>query len=108
LNLPNFALAPIRASGMGFYSYLFRYMYTGAASEPFIGRCETLRTDFLGFLERSGVQASAELREFVQTANPRNTSQHGDWRGYYDQALADAVAKHDATVIERFNYAFTA
>ncbi len=106
LNLPNFALAPIRASGMGFYSYLFRYMYTGVANEPFVGRCETLRADFLGFIERSGVEASADLREFVQTASPRNASQHGDWRGYYDRQLADAVAEHDASVIERFNYAF--
>jgi hypothetical protein len=106
LNLPGFALAPIRGSGMGFYSYLFRYMYTGAASEPFVGRCETLRADFLGFLERTGVDASTELREFVLTAGPRNTSQHGDWRGYYDHALAEAVARHDASVIERFAYRF--
>jgi hypothetical protein len=106
LNLPNFALAPIRGSGMGFYSFLFRYMYTGAAIDLFVGQCETLRTDFLGFLERSGVQASADLREFVQAASPRNTSQHGDWRGYYDQALADAVTRHDASVIERFGYRF--
>ena len=106
LNLPNFALAPIRASGLGFYSYLFRYMYTGAASEPFVGTCENLRADFLGFLERSGIEASLELLEFIQTASPRNTSQHGDWRSYYDQALADAVARYDSSVIERFGYRF--
>lgn len=106
LNLPNFALAPIRASGLGFYSYLFRYMYTGAAVEPFIGRCENLRADFLGFLERSGVETSAELREFVLHANPRNTSAHGDWRGYYDRALAEFVAQRDAPIIDRFGYRF--
>ncbi len=106
LNLPNFALAPIRGSGMGFYSYLFRYMYTDAAVELLIGRCENLRADFLGFLDRTGIDASTELREFVQTASPRNASRHGSWRDYYDRALADAVAERDASVIERFGYSF--
>ena len=106
LNLPRFALAPIRDSGLGFYSYLFRYMYTGTAIEPYVGKCETLRTDFLGFLDRAGVAATPGVREFVRTASPRNTSNHSDWRGYYDRALADAVARHDASVIERFAYRF--
>ncbi|MDR3386289.1 MAG: hypothetical protein P4L92_04495 [Rudaea sp.] len=107
LNLPNFALAPIRGSGMGFYSYLFRYMYTGTAIEPFVGRCENLRADFLGFLERSSVEVTAGLREFVQTASPRNSSQHGDWHEYYDRTLANAVAERDASLIEPFSYRFS-
>ena len=108
LNLPNFALAPIRASGMGFYSFLFRYMYTrsGPGPEPEIGRCENLRADLLAFLERIGAPTSADLREFVLDASPRNTSQHGDWRDYYDRDLADLVEERDATLIKRFGYAF--
>jgi hypothetical protein len=106
LNLPNFALSPIRASGDGFYSFLFRYMYTATGMEPVIGRCETLRADFSGFLERVGVPIGAPLREFIDSASPRNVSQHGDWRGYYDRALADLIAERDANVIERFGYRF--
>jgi len=106
LNLPNFALAPIRASGMGFYSFLFRYMYTGAAGEAWIGRCETLREDFLRFLENVGAPIGADLREFIDNAAPRNTSRHGDWHGYYDRELAELVAQRDASVIERFAYRF--
>lgn len=108
LNLPNFALAPIGGSGLGFYGFLFRYMYTGTAGEPWIGRCETLRTDFREFLERAGVPLEAELRDFIDNAAPRNTSRHGDWRGYYDRELADLVAQRDASVIERFGYRFDA
>jgi hypothetical protein len=106
LNLPNFALAPIRGSGLGFYSFLFRYMYTGSGVEPVIGRCENLRADFLDFLERVGAPISAELRDFVVNAGPRNASQHGDWREYFDQELAELVAARDASVIERFDYRF--
>lgn len=106
LNLPNFALARIRASGLGFYSFLFRYMYTDPGLEPQIGRCEELRAGLLAFFERHGVPVANELREFVQAAPPLNTSAHGDWRGYYDRALADLVAERDASVIERFDYRF--
>ncbi len=106
LNLPNFALAPIRGSGLGFYSFLFRYMYTSPGIEPAIGRCENLRADLLAFFGRVGVPVSAELREFVETAAPRNTSAHGDWRDYYDRELADFVGERDASVIERFAYRF--
>jgi hypothetical protein len=104
LNLPDFALAPIRGSGLGFYSFLFRYMYTDAGIEPVIGRCESLRTDFLGFLERVGAPVSDESRDFVLNASPRNVSQHGDWRDYYDRELAELVGERDASVIERFGY----
>ena len=34
LNLPGFALAPIRGSGMGFFSFLFDYMYGAEQSGP--------------------------------------------------------------------------
>jgi len=106
LNLPNFALAPIRSSGMGFYSFLFRYMYTSPGIEPVIGRCENLRAELLAFLERVGAPVSGELREFVETATPRNTSAHGDWHDYYDRDLADLVGERDASVVERFGYRF--
>jgi len=108
LNLPGFALAPIRGSGLGFYSFLFRYMYTGGASEPWIGRCETLRADLRAFLERVGVTLDAPAREFIDQASPRNASQHGDWRGYYDAELARLVAQRDAEVVETFEYRFDA
>ena len=108
LNLPAFALAPIRGAGLGFYSFLFRYMYTAPGLEPLIGTCENLRADLLGFFDRCGIDTTAALREFVQTAPPRNTSAHGDWRGYYDRELADLVAARDASVIERFGYRFGA
>jgi hypothetical protein len=106
LNLPNFALAPIRGSGLGFYSHLFRYMHAAPGLDPVVGTCENLRADLLGFFERYGIDTPAALREFVQSAPPRNASSHGDWRGYYDRELADLVAMRDASVIERFGYRF--
>lgn len=106
LNLPAFALAPIRGSGLGFYSFLFRYMYTAPGLEPLVGRCENLRADLLGFLEAHAGDVGADLRDFVLTAAPRNASAHRDWRDYYDAGLAALVAERDAPVVERFGYRF--
>jgi hypothetical protein len=108
LNLPGFALAPIRDSGKGFYSYLFDYMYGGSRGPLTIGRVESLRTDLLAFLERLGPPISAELRAFIEQAAPRNTSSHGRSGGYYDDALAALVAERDRALIDRFGYRFEA
>jgi hypothetical protein len=106
LNLPRSALAPIRGSGLGFYGYLFDYMYAAPGLAPSIGTCENLRADLLGFFDAHGIAASPELRDFVRDAPRRNVSEHGDWRDYYDAELAALVATRDAGVIERFGYRF--
>ena len=106
LNLPSFALAPILDSGLGFYSFHFRYMYTAPRIDPVIGRCENLRRDFLDFLGRVAAPVADELRDFVLDAPPRNTSRHGDWRDYFDRDLAELVAQKDAGIVDRFGYRF--
>lgn len=106
LNLPAFALEPIRGSGLGFYSYLYRYMYGEPDPSLFVGRTESLRTDLLHFLTRIGVEVSAPMRQFVLEQGPRNTSSHGAWREQYSAALAAEVASRDRHVTERFDYRF--
>lgn len=105
LNLPGFALAPIRGSGLGFYAYLFQYMFAGAARLA-VGRMEALRTELVSLLDQVGEPVNEELRHHVTTAAPVNTSEHGDYAGYYDAALRDRVAERDAMIIERFGYRF--
>jgi hypothetical protein len=105
LNLPGFALAPIRGSALGFYAYLFEYIFAGARRLE-VGRMEALRSDLTDLLERVGEPVHDALRRHVATAAPVNTSKHGDYAGYYDAALRDRVAERDATIIERFGYRF--
>lgn len=105
LNLPGFALAPIRGSRLGFYAYLFQYIFAGAPRLE-VGRMESLRTDLLGLLERVGEPVNEELHRHVATAAPVNTSRHDGYADYYDAALRDRVAERDAMIIERFGYRF--
>lgn len=108
LNLPGFALAPIRGSNLGFYSFLYRYMYAGCASPPHIGRMESLPGALLDLFDATGQVASPALRDHLQGARPANTSRHGDYASYYDPGLRDRIAAQDALVIGRHGYAFGA
>lgn len=106
LNLPGFALAPIRDSGLGFYSYLYHYLYSGEGGDLVVGRTESLRTDLLAALQRFDVPIDAALHDHIRDAPALNTSRHADWRSYYDDELAAAVAARDAPIVETYGYRF--
>jgi hypothetical protein len=106
LNLPNFALAPIRDTRLGFYTYLYRYLYRSDAEPAIIGRMETMRDELVPMLESVEHHPTAELRAFVATELPRNTSQHGDYTQYYSASLRDLVASRDEEIISTHRYRF--
>jgi hypothetical protein len=108
LNLPGFALAPIRGSGLGFYSFLYSYMYAACARPPHIGRMDGLPGELLNLLDATGQPASPALRDHLRVAGPVNPSRHGAYATYYDEALRARVAAQDAPVIGRHAYAFDA
>jgi hypothetical protein len=106
LNLPGFALAPIRDTQLGFYTYLYRYLYSGAGSPVIMGRLETLRDELEPMLTSLGQPVSAEMQEFIDKEAPRNTSSHTDYTDYYSDASRQLVAQRDAEVISRHGYRF--
>jgi len=63
----------------------------------FVGRYESLETDFAFICRRIGIEATL----------PRaNAGQRGDYRDYYSRALVARVAEAFAADIERFGYRF--
>ena len=106
LNLPGFALSPIRGTGLGFYSYLYGYMYEGHAGTLRVGRMESLRVEFPAMLRAAGQTVSPEMEDYFREAAPRNASAHDDYRQYYNESLRDLVSRCDASVIERHGYRF--
>jgi hypothetical protein len=106
LNLPGFALEPIRNTRLGFYTYLYRYLYGGAGKSVIVGRLEELRDDFLPMLASVGQPISDEMRSFVEKESPRNISAHTAYTDYYSDELRDLVAERDAEVIGLHGYRF--
>lgn len=107
LNLPSPALAPIRGSGLGLYSFLYRYLYGPEVAAVKIARMEYLRIEVPQLLESAGEPMTPALRDYIDTAPALNTSEHEPHRQLYDDELAQLVAERDAFVIERHGYAFS-
>jgi hypothetical protein len=106
LNLPGFALAPIRGSGLGFYSYLYEYMYDTRRGDLHVGHMENLREDLLSMLRVIGQPIDADMDAFLRAERPRNVSRHVEYGKYYGEGLRDLVAERDAAVIARHGYRF--
>ena len=108
LNLPGFALAPIRDTQLGFYTYLYRYLYAGGTRPVIVGRLEELRDELIPLLENVSQPVGEEMRRYIEKESPRNTSQHHLYTEYYDDRLRELVAQRDAEVIRRHGYRFGA
>jgi hypothetical protein len=106
LNVPAFALAPIRGTGLGFYSYLERYVHGEPGDDLHVGRMESLRRDLLDLLARVEQPVSNEMRLQILDGAAQNVSEHGAYAEYYGPALRDLVAERDGGLIERFGYRF--
>jgi len=104
LNLPNFALAPIRGSGLGFFSFLFRYMFGTGSDGVRVEKSEELRNRLPSMLDAVGAQLSTQALAYLHTAPRANTSVHGEIASYYPPSLSDLVRRKDATIIDRFEY----
>lgn len=108
INLPGFALAPIAGTGLGFYAYLYRYMFGDPDAGMTIGRMESLRTDLVRMLQATGQSVDAPMREFIEHAPALNAGNHGHYAGMYDDELRELVAVRDAPVIARHGFRFGA
>lgn len=76
------------------YTRVFAHVVGQAAvrdGRVHLGRFEHLRSDFVTFLDRNDIKVP-ELREFVLTAAPVNTSERADYRSYYDDQSRELVA----------------
>ena len=105
LNLPGFALEPIRGSGLGFFSFLYRHMYDGPGVTHIL-RVERLREELLPTLLVLGQPITAAMRAFVEGSPSREGAAGTDYSHLYSNDLRDRVAERDAQLIARYGYRF--
>lgn len=104
INLLRRDVADLRASGEGFYSFLYRRLYAGTV-EPTIVRTEHLRDELRPVLERVGHLPNARIDSFLNEAPSLNVSRHRATESYFDAGLTRLVAERDRFVVERYGYA---
>lgn len=107
LNLPRFALSPIRGSGLGFYSYLYGYLYGPEIEQVKLGRLENLRADISALLAEAGEPVTGELKRYIDTAPALNSTDHSACANLYDDELRRWIAQRDALIIARHGYSFS-
>lgn len=105
LNLPGPALAPMRGSGLGFFSFLYGYMYD-APGVLYVRRIERLHEELVTMLVSVGQPVSLATRAYLQDAPRRSELQSRPYMDYYSSALRDLVAERDASIIARYGYRF--
>jgi len=105
LNLPAPALERIRASNLGFYGFLYKYMFDGPGLLH-VGRLEHLRVDLMRLFHSVGQAVSSGMHDYINGAQRRNVSAHADYPSYYDDDLRAQVEERDAVVIQRHGYRF--
>lgn len=106
LNLPAHALAGIRDTGMGFYSYLYRYMFGQDGPQLRVGRMESLRDELPAMLAATGASVAVDMLDFIRHAAPINASNHRRHTEMYDPDLRELVAERDAQLITKHGFSF--
>lgn len=105
LNLPGPQLAAIRGTKMGFYSYLYRYMYEGPRPAR-VARMEHMRSELPPLLAAAGTAMSDAMATYLATAPATNRSEHSAYPEHYDPGLRDLVAERDGDLIAQHGYRF--
>jgi hypothetical protein len=105
LNLPGFALEPIRGSGLGFFSFLYHYMYD-APGILHVRRIERVRDELVSMLSAVGQPLSDDMHAYLQGVPAGEISAPETYTQHYSSRLRDLVAQRDADIIARHGYRF--
>lgn len=105
INLARADVAPLRESGVGFYSFLYRRMY-GDLSRTTLLETGRLRAGLQEFLAGVGIDVTPSMQAWLVRQPPINASAHAPYGDFYDAALRELVATKDADIIHRHGFAF--
>jgi hypothetical protein len=105
LNLPGPELAPIRDTGLGFYSFLYHYMYSGDGPAH-VARMERMRQELPPILSSLGATITRAAANDFAAAPATNTSAHRRYSDYYGSELRDLVSERDGEIIADYSYRY--
>jgi len=106
LNLPKFALAPIRDSGRGFFSHLYDHHYGAHDRLLHVARIEEVATSLAQSLERFGERVTDAMYDYIRDNRRIEQVSGGPYVDRYSPDLRDLVLERDMPVITRHAYRF--
>lgn len=71
-----------------------------------VGRVESLREDFLEFLEVNDIPVPIRFVNAVREMSRTNVSEHGPYREYYTEELASLIRHKDREIIATYGYEY--
>jgi hypothetical protein len=104
LNLRKSCISAILGQGVGFYTFLFQRLYSGA--RPVIIPMESLREGFARRDLHLSARETMRVQSFLRSAPDLNVSAHGAYKDYYADDVRELIARFDAPTINAFNYSF--
>lgn len=103
----------MKSLDMGLFTAYYRNIVRGIDTEPtypdddiFVGKMETLRTDFLEFLRRFDIPVTVRLVDAIRDAPKSNVGNRDTFSRYYDDELRLLIANRDRDIIKEFGYSF--
>jgi hypothetical protein len=97
-----------REQDVGLLTLHYRRQLDGVPEPQLVvGKSESCRDDFLGFLRGARVRVSAEFERDLRGRRPLNRSKRGDYREYYDDDLRDLVAHKERFVVTEYAYTYS-
>lgn len=103
INITRSCLTDTAGGGLGFYSWLYRRHYRGAAQKTILPT-EDLRNGLNLYLERSHPESANLWREYLIHAPDMNVSHHSEISGYYNRDLRRLVERRDELIFSEHGY----
>jgi hypothetical protein len=101
-------LNPLPAPDADLYTRRFLFMGGSALEAEMleVGRVESLRDDFTGFLSHHEIPVPDGFWDAIKRSPAVNMGERGPYRPYYDAELRSLVGEKAGPIIDRYGYSF--
>ena len=104
LNIPASVFRAIHGTGLGFYGFLYDWMYEGTTSKPSVVKKEFMLGGLESFFQKINVSMTSEMRAHLSEQAHQNKSSHDHYKAYYDDRIAEMVVIADSAIILKHGY----
>ena len=106
MNVPSSVMASIYGSRLGFYGFLYNWMYEGGTNQPSIIKTEAITPGLATFYKNIHIPFGADMLRYLAQQTHLNTSSHQHYASHYHDRIAEKVLLADSAIITKHGYRF--